>query len=128
MSLVLTGLYDVHDKLQRTYSRFNDDAFSARFRRDAKLICAGDKSGSVRVFDTDSKAMLREMKHHTAAVRCTVWSCDGTNILSASDDKKVLRWDLATETMLWNSRSCKYFFAALIAVFNRSCNCYYCVI
>lgn len=45
------------------------------------------------------------MKHHSAAVRRTIWSIDGSNVLSASDDRQVLRWDLATEAVLWNSGS-----------------------
>ncbi len=48
---------------------------------------------------------MRQMKRHTAAVRSTVWACDGLRIVSGSDDKKVLRWDLATEEVLWNSKS-----------------------
>ena len=52
------GLYDALDKLQRSYSRFNDDAYCARYRRDAKLICAGDKTGRVTVFDTATKVVI----------------------------------------------------------------------
>ncbi len=101
------SLYDAttSDKLQRSYSRFNDDAYSGRFRKDGKLIVSGDKSGYVKVFDVQSKAVLRQMKRHNAAVRSTVWACDGLRIISGSDDKKVFRWDLATEEILWNSKS-----------------------
>lgn len=101
------SLYDAttSDKLQRSYSRFSEDAYSGKFRKDGKLIVAGDKTGYVKVFDVQSKAVLRQMKRHTAAVRSTVWSCDGQRIISGSDDKKVLRWDLATEEVLWTSKN-----------------------
>lgn len=109
-SYIVTGsikvnLYDsTSDKLQKSFSRFNDDAFSGKFRKDGKLIVAGDKKGYVKVFDVQTKAVLRQLKRHEAAVRSTVWASDGLNILSGGDDKKVYKWDLATEEMIWSSK------------------------
>jgi U3 small nucleolar RNA-associated protein 15 len=100
------SLYDsLTDKVVRAYSRFNDDAYSGKFRKDGKLIVAGDKSSNVKVFDVQSKAVLREMKNHTAAVRCTTWASDGLRIFSGSDDKRGLCWDLATEQVLFSTKS-----------------------
>lgn len=108
-SYIVTGsikvsLYDAAtDKLQRAYSRFQDDAFSGRFRHDGKLIVAGEKTGNVKVFDVKSKALLRQMKGHTSAARATVWTRDGTHLVSGGDDKKAYKWDLATEEAVWSS-------------------------
>ncbi len=100
------SLFDgLSDKVLRAYSRFQDDAFSGKFRKDGKLIIAGDKTGTVKVFDYQTKALLRQLRRHNAAVRTVSWSSDGLNIISGSDDKKVLKWDLATEEVLWSSRS-----------------------
>ena len=99
-------LYDsMTDKVQRAYSRFTDDAYSGRFRKDGKLIVAGSKDGYVKVFDMKTKAVLRQLKKHTAPVRSTVWSSDGLHIISGSDDRKVKLWDLATEDVIWDSKS-----------------------
>ncbi|KAJ1411209.1 WD40-repeat-containing domain protein [Ochromonadaceae sp. CCMP2298] len=101
---VKLSLYDAQsDKVQRAYTRFTDDAFSGKFRRDGKLIVAGDKASNVKVFDVPSKALLRTMKGHNAAVRCTTWACDGRRIYSGSDDKRALCWDLATEQQLFST-------------------------
>jgi len=91
------------DKLQRSYTRFSDDAFSGQFRRDGKLIVAGDKGGEVKVFDVPSKAQLRQLKGHTSAVKATVWSSDGLGIISGSDDKSIRTWDLGTGTCTWSN-------------------------
>lgn len=107
---IVTGSTKVHlyssatDKVQRAFSRFTDDAFSARLRKDGKLIAAGDKSGYLKVFDTTTKAVLRQMKRHSGAVRAVSWSADGVNIVSGSDDKTVKRWDLASGEVIWDSR------------------------
>lgn len=93
------------DKIQRSYSRFQDDAFSGKYRKDGKLIVAGDKSGYVKVFDVQSKSMLRQMKQHQAAVRTTTWTADGLHVISGSDDKKILVSDLATEEIVWSSKN-----------------------
>jgi U3 small nucleolar RNA-associated protein 15 len=99
------NLYDSKtDKVQRGYSRFQDDAFSGKFRKDGKLIVAGDKNGYVKVFDVQTKAMLRQLKRHSAAVRTTCWASDGLHMLSGSDDKTVKRWDLASGETTWSSK------------------------
>lgn len=100
------SLYDSQtDKVQRAYSRFTDDAYSGRFRKDGKLVVAGSKDGYIKVFDMKTKAVLRQLKKHTAPVRTTVWSSDGLHIISGSDDRKVKLWDLATEEVVWDSKS-----------------------
>ena len=41
---IKVNLFDgLNDKILRSYSRFTDDAFSARFRHDGKLIVAGSR-------------------------------------------------------------------------------------
>lgn len=98
------SMYDkITDKIQKSFSRFTDDAYSGKFRKDGKLIVAGDKTGTVKIFDVQSKSMLRQMKRHTAAVRSTCWNSDGLYFLSGSDDKSVKKWDLATSDIVWES-------------------------
>jgi U3 small nucleolar RNA-associated protein 15 len=98
-------LYDAHtDKVQRAFSRFTDDCYSGRFRKDGKLMVAGDKEGHVKVFDVKTKSMLRQLKRHTAAVRATTWAGDGLHMVSGGDDKRVKLWDLATQEVVWDSK------------------------
>jgi U3 small nucleolar RNA-associated protein 15 len=98
------SLYDRKtDKVQRAYSRFQDNAYSAHFRNDGKLIVAGDKTGAVKVFDVQSKAMLRQMRSHQGAVTQTQWSADGLHMLSGGDDKSVRCWDLGTQEEVWKN-------------------------
>lgn len=97
-------IYDgATDTALRAYSRFSDEAFSGRFRKDGKLFVAGDKTGAVKVFDVQTKGVLRDLKRHTAAVRSTVWCADGTHFVSGSDDRKVKLWDIGTQEVVWES-------------------------
>ena len=96
------SLYDpISDNVQRSFSRFEDDAYSGKFRRDGKLLVAGDKTGHVKVFDVVTKAVLRQLKGHTSAVRAATWTQDALHMLSGSDDKSMCVWDLATGVEYW---------------------------
>jgi U3 small nucleolar RNA-associated protein 15 len=91
------------DKVQRSFSRFDDTVFSACFRRtDGKLIATGDKKGHIKVFDVTTKSVLRDMNANNS-IRCVKWPADGTNIISSSDDYSVQRWDLSVGVSIWNS-------------------------
>lgn len=99
-------LYDpVLDKIQRSFSRFQDDAFSGKFRKDGKLLVAGDKAGQIKILDVHSKSIIRWMKGHTAAVRSVSWTADGLHVVSGSDDHSVRYWDLGTGDLLWENKS-----------------------
>mmetsp|Transcript_26676 Transcript_26676/g.39635 ORF Transcript_26676/g.39635 Transcript_26676/m.39635 type:complete len:514 (+) Transcript_26676:122-1663(+) len=97
-------LYEGADRVQRSYTRFSADAFSGKFRKDGKLLTAGDASGLVKVFDVPSKSLLRQLKGHSLAVRATVWSYSGLHILSGSDDQSIRLWDLGTEETTWKCK------------------------
>lgn len=98
------SMYDrTSDKIQKSFSRFTDDAFCGKFRKDGKLIVAGEKTGTVKIFDVQTKAMLRQIRRHSAAVRTTCWNSDGLFFLSGSDDKTVKKWDVATGEIVWDS-------------------------
>lgn len=99
-------LYDpVLDRIQRSFSRFQDDAFSGKFRKDGKLLVAGDKAGQIKILDVHSKSIIRWMKGHTAAVRSVSWTADGLHVVSGSDDHSVRYWDLGTGDLLWEKKS-----------------------
>lgn len=61
-------------------------------------MAAGDNSGTVRIFDTSSRAILRTWKGiHRQPVWVTAWAeSQPTTLLTASDDATVRLWDLAS--------------------------------
>lgn len=77
-------------------TKFRSAALSGRFRSDGRLLCAGDEEGVVRVFDAQSRAELRVLRGHSAAVRSVRFAADRVQLVSGSDDTAVRAWDLAT--------------------------------
>lgn len=88
------------NKIVKSIARFKDTAYSGDFRNDGKLIVAGDETGKVQVFDTNSRMILRTFLGHTRGVHVTRMASD-TKVMSASDDVTVRCWDMpsGTETL-----------------------------
>lgn len=100
---VVTGarlqLYSIRTrKLVRTITRFDETARAADIRPDGRVVVAADDSGTVQVFDTTSRSILRTWK---GIHRQPVWAArfapaDPTTLLTGSDDRSVRLWDLAS--------------------------------
>lgn len=84
-------------------SAFSDTATSASFRSDARLLAAGDLSGSVHVFDVKSRNALRRLRGHSRAVRLVRYPrVDKLHLFSGGDDAIVKYWDVGAETLLFD--------------------------
>lgn len=85
-------------KLVKTITRFEDVAHSAEIRRDGRVMVAGDDGGTIQVFDTNSRAILRTWKEHKQAVWTTKFSPQSqTSLMSTCDDRTVKLWDLPSQ-------------------------------
>ncbi|KAL5275285.1 UTP15 family protein [Megaselia abdita] len=84
----------------KNLSKFQENAYGGSFRKDGRLLVAGDEEGNVKLFDTNSKHILRLFKGHSSAVHRTFFTPDLQCISSFSDDKTVKLWDISTEKLV----------------------------
>ncbi|KAI9887182.1 MAG: hypothetical protein M1823_001009 [Watsoniomyces obsoletus] len=85
-------------KLTKTIARFDDVVRSADLRRDGRMMVAGDDTGTIQAFDISSRAILKSWKEHKQPVWATGFSPrDVTTLMSASDDRTVRMWSLASQ-------------------------------
>uniref|UniRef100_A0A336LKX0 U3 small nucleolar RNA-associated protein 15 homolog n=1 Tax=Culicoides sonorensis TaxID=179676 RepID=A0A336LKX0_CULSO len=97
---VRVQIYNPTTKLVvKNLSTFQQQAYGGTFRHDGRLLVAGDEESTVRLFDVNSKNILRLFKGHKAPVHRTFFASD-TNLASFSDDKTVKVWDIPTEKAL----------------------------
>lgn len=77
-------------KLLKTITRFDDTARGTDIRPDGRIIAVGDDTGTIQVFDVNSRAILKTWKDHKQPVWVTKFSpSDPTTLLSTSDDRTV---------------------------------------
>ncbi|XP_075229354.1 U3 small nucleolar RNA-associated protein 15 homolog [Lycorma delicatula] len=84
----------------KNFNKFRENAYGGSFRSDGMLLIAGGEEGVLRLFDVNSKSLLRVFKGHSGAVHRTFFTCDKTRIVSFSDDKTVSTWDVPCESRL----------------------------
>jgi U3 small nucleolar RNA-associated protein 15 len=90
------------NEVRKSLNRFKEVAYSARFRSDGQLIVAGGEEGLVRVFDANSKSVLRTFSDNSKRpVRVTRFSPNNKHIMAGSDDCTVTCWDLQGTTSLF---------------------------
>lgn len=81
-------------------SAFEKNAYGATFRKDGRLLVAGEENGTVRLFESSIKNPLRIFRKHTAAVHRVSFTADNTHIVSFSDDRTVKLWDIPSEKVI----------------------------
>ncbi|EEH16967.1 hypothetical protein PABG_07054 [Paracoccidioides brasiliensis Pb03] len=86
-------------KLLKTLTRFDDIARCADIRADGRILAASDDSGTIQLFDINSRAILKTWREHS---KLPVWAvrfspADPTVLVSAGDDRVVRLWDLPSE-------------------------------
>lgn len=85
-------------KLLKTITRFDDVAHSGDIRYDGRVLVAGDETGTIQVFDINSRAILKTWKEHKQPVWATKFSpVETTALASFSDDSTVRLWDLPSQ-------------------------------
>ncbi|WFD22888.1 U3 small nucleolar RNA-associated protein 15 [Malassezia equina] len=87
-------------RVVKTITRFKDVARSAHFRADARLLVAGEDTGAVQIFDTNSRTILRSFQGHQMPVHVSKFSPDVAQVLTASDDRTVRLWDMPEQKEL----------------------------
>ncbi|XP_038222054.1 U3 small nucleolar RNA-associated protein 15 homolog [Zerene cesonia] len=95
---VRVQVYDPITKVvAKNISKFVEAAYGATFRGDGRLLVAGSEEAAVKLFDVQSKNVLRVFTGHTGPVHRTFFTKDQVKVISFSDDKSVCLWDIATE-------------------------------
>lgn len=95
------AMMNASQKPLKTLNRFNDKAYSGRYRHDGRLVAAGGEEGLVRTFEASSGAAMRTFKGHASPVHAVRWAPGGLHLFSASDDKSLRMFDVPTSECVW---------------------------
>jgi U3 small nucleolar RNA-associated protein 15 len=75
---------------------FKDLARGGSYRHDGRLLVAGCDQPIVRVFNTETRAPMRQFEGHSASVHVARFGRAGDVVMSGSDDKTARLWDVVT--------------------------------
>ena len=83
--------------IHKTFSRFKDVVYSASFRSDGKLLCAGDATGLVSVYDSyNPRTLLLSINASSHPTHVTKFHTqDSKTLVTASDDRITRVWDIS---------------------------------
>lgn len=84
----------------KNLSKFTDNVYGGTFRKDGRLLLAGDETGAVRLFDTSTRNVLRIFRGHKAATHRAAFTADNVHVISYSDDQTVKLWDVPSEKVI----------------------------
>ncbi|MPC29304.1 U3 small nucleolar RNA-associated protein 15 homolog [Portunus trituberculatus] len=84
----------------RTISRFQRLAYGGRFRQDGQLLLAGSEEGAIKLFNHRQKQLLRIFKGHEGPTHRVDFIQGVPQIVSFSDDKTGVVWDMTNEDKL----------------------------
>ncbi|XP_049850741.1 U3 small nucleolar RNA-associated protein 15 homolog [Schistocerca gregaria] len=86
------------NEVQKTLNRFKGTAYSVKYRSDGQLLVAGGEECVIRVFDVNTKSVLRHFNQaHKKPIHVTRFSQNNTHILSGADDCYLSCWDIVSQ-------------------------------
>ena len=75
------------------------------YRRDGKLLLAGDADGHANIYDVDvSRSIIRRLRGHEGKLTCAVFVPDNTRVVTGSEDQTVKVWDIPTGQVVGSLR------------------------
>jgi WD40 repeat protein len=102
----IVKLYAVDDKAVKFEPKgelagAKDVQYTLDFAPDHKTLAAAGYDRIIRLWDTDTRTITRELKDHSDTIYSVAYSPDGKLIASASADRAVKVWDPATGKRLY---------------------------
>jgi WD40 repeat protein/energy-coupling factor transporter ATP-binding protein EcfA2 len=90
-------MWNLEDPSQKKviFSELGNYIWSLDYSPDGKWLVSGDRQGNVKVWDTQTKKMIINLRGHRAAITNIQFSSDGKFLATASNDGSVRLWETA---------------------------------
>ena len=99
------------------YSKHKNIVNCLAYRRDGKLLVAGDGDGSANIYDIAvTKGIIRRLRGHTGAINCVAFCGNGTRVVTGGQDQHLKVWDVPTGQVLMNLEGHEDSIRAIVAV------------
>jgi U3 small nucleolar RNA-associated protein 15 len=86
-----------------SWSKHKNLIHTISFRKDGKLLIAGDGDGHANIYDVGiTKSIIRRLRGHDGAIFASAFCGDNSKVATGGMDQKVKIWDIPTGQMLFN--------------------------
>ena len=86
-----------------SWSKHKNVVHCLSYRKDGKLLVAGDGDGSANIYDVGvSKSIIRRLRGHDGAIYAAAFCPDNTRVVTAGKDQTVKVWDVPTGQVVMN--------------------------
>ena len=75
------------------YTKARCDVNGLAWSPDGALLATAHQDGSVRLWDGEGAAPVREIRAHSGWSRGVAWSPDGQVLATTGEDKRIVLWD-----------------------------------
>jgi WD40 repeat protein len=89
-----TGLYNI--------TGFTKGDIELTLRKGTNMLASAGGDGIIRVWDFNSRELIATIEKHSRAIRSIIFSLDGSQMASTSEDGKTYLWETTGWTMLRN--------------------------
>ncbi len=80
-----------------SWSKHKNIVTSIAYRKDGKLLIAGDGDGSANIYDVSiTKGIIRRLRGHDGAIHALSFCGNGTRVATGGQDQTVKIWDVPT--------------------------------
>jgi hypothetical protein len=101
----IVRIWDEAGRAVAQLSRRLPGTANVKFSENGERIITTCDDGSACLWDTESGALLHELRGHTAEVNCGIFSPDDTRVYTLSEDCTVREWDVATGALTGRIRT-----------------------
>jgi U3 small nucleolar RNA-associated protein 15 len=100
-----------------SWSKHKNIVTALAFRKDGKLMIAGDGDGSANIYDVSiTKGIIRRLRGHDGAIHAVTFCGNGTRVATGGQDQSVKIWDVPTGQVQLSLRGHTDSVRAIVAV------------
>jgi WD40 repeat protein len=96
----------ISEKAEKSFTEQEQGVFTVAFSPDGKIIVTTEEFGSIQLYNSENRQVLKTLKGHNGRISALAFSLDGKKLITGSMDNTAKIWDVASgqleQSLLWD--------------------------